>query len=107
MRKKHRNDYNHGKNGYVTGNPRYGKSRGSQKPDRKADRLKAMKLEAVASKPETEEERFDREEAARLDAEYGQGFDPYADCNCGLCSYETYLKEKAEYEAEYPQTPGE
>lgn len=29
MRSKHRNDKNHGKNGYVGGNPRHGKARGS------------------------------------------------------------------------------
>jgi hypothetical protein len=34
MRKKHRNDKNHGKDGWVGGNPRYGKARGSRKGDR-------------------------------------------------------------------------
>lgn len=34
MRGKHRNDQNHGKNGYIGGNPRTGKSRGNFKGER-------------------------------------------------------------------------
>ena len=33
---KHRNDYNHGKSGWVGGNPRFGKHRGSHKGRRAA-----------------------------------------------------------------------
>lgn len=36
MRTKHRNDKNHGKNGWVGGNPRMGKSRGNFKGQRAA-----------------------------------------------------------------------
>lgn len=31
MRKKHRNDKNHGKDGWVGGNPRHGRSRGHRR----------------------------------------------------------------------------
>jgi len=34
MRRKHRNDKNHGKNGWIGGNPRYGKSKGFRKGQR-------------------------------------------------------------------------
>lgn len=49
MRKKNRNDYNHGKDGWVCGNPRYakkkrpGKGSSSQKPDRQKDKQTARK----------------------------------------------------------------
>ena len=33
-RPKHRKDHNHGKNGWVGGNPRYGKSKGFHKAQR-------------------------------------------------------------------------
>ncbi len=33
MRQKHRNDYNHGKHGWIGGNPRYGRSRGHRRGD--------------------------------------------------------------------------
>lgn len=38
MKQKHRNDQNHGKNGWVGGNPRYGKSKGHHKSNRAADK---------------------------------------------------------------------
>lgn len=38
MKTKHRNDYNHGKNGWVGGNPRYGKSKGNWRGGRAADK---------------------------------------------------------------------
>lgn len=38
MRNKHRNDKNHGKNGYVGGNPRYGRKRGFRKSDQPRDK---------------------------------------------------------------------
>jgi hypothetical protein len=38
MRAKHRNDKNHGRNGWVGGNPRYA-GKGFKKGDRPADRL--------------------------------------------------------------------
>lgn len=38
MKKKHKNDQNHGKSGYVGGNPRYGKSRGNFKGQRAASK---------------------------------------------------------------------
>lgn len=38
MKRKHRNDQNHGKNGWVGGNPRYGKSNGHRKGNRAADK---------------------------------------------------------------------
>ncbi len=34
MRPKHRRDYNHGKNGWQAGNPRFGKANGSQRGER-------------------------------------------------------------------------
>ena len=49
MRKKNRNDYNHGKDGWVSGNPRYGKKKrpgkgsASQKPDRAKSNQAARK----------------------------------------------------------------
>jgi hypothetical protein len=41
-RKKHRNDKNHGKNGWVGGNPRYGKSRGHRRGLRAKDKRRIM-----------------------------------------------------------------
>lgn len=38
MTKKHRNDKNHGKDGMIGGNPRYGKSRGNTKGGRVKDK---------------------------------------------------------------------
>jgi len=38
MRTKHRNDMNHGKNGWVGGNPRYGRKRGFRKSDQPRDK---------------------------------------------------------------------
>ena len=43
MRQKHRNDHNHGKSGWVGGNPRYGKKRGFRKGQRAADKAQARK----------------------------------------------------------------
>ena len=43
MRSKHRNDYNHGKNGYVGGNPRSGKAKGNFKGERAKDKTKIKK----------------------------------------------------------------
>jgi len=38
MKKKHPKDGKHGKNGYIGGNPRYGKSRGNFKGERAKDK---------------------------------------------------------------------
>jgi hypothetical protein len=38
VRKKNRNDYNHGKDGWVGGNPRYGRKRGFRKSDQPKDK---------------------------------------------------------------------
>lgn len=52
MRPKNRNDYNHGKDGYCSGNPRYGKKKragkgsSAQKPDRAKDRAQARRAMA-------------------------------------------------------------
>jgi hypothetical protein len=43
MRAKHRNDKNHGKNGWVGGNPRYGKSKGFRKGQRAATKQQERK----------------------------------------------------------------
>lgn len=43
-RRKHRKDYNHGKNGMIGGNPRYGKARGNFK----GGRAKAKKQNETA-----------------------------------------------------------
>jgi len=43
VRSKHRKDYNHGKNGYVCGNPRYGKSVGLHKGARAKNKAIANK----------------------------------------------------------------
>lgn len=37
-RRKHRNDHNHGKNGMIGGNPRYGKAKGNYKGKRAAEK---------------------------------------------------------------------
>ena len=39
MRAKHRNDKKHGKNGWVGGNPRYGKARGFHKGSRAKNKV--------------------------------------------------------------------
>lgn len=44
MRSKHRKDYNHGKNGWVTGNPRYGKAVGSTKASRAKNKALTAKM---------------------------------------------------------------
>jgi len=44
MRSKHRKDYNHGKNGWVVGNPRYGKAVGSTKGSRAKIKVITFKL---------------------------------------------------------------
>lgn len=40
MRKKHRNDYNHGKRGHIGGNPRY-RGKGFQKGDRAKEKARS------------------------------------------------------------------
>lgn len=42
MRTKHRNDQNHGKNGWVGGNPRYA-GKGFKKGDRNKDKAQSRK----------------------------------------------------------------
>ena len=51
MQVKHRNDKNHGKNGWVGGNPRYA-GKGFKKGDRNKDKASARKTmaEAVSSR---------------------------------------------------------
>lgn len=44
MRTKHVNDQNHGKHGYVGGNPRYGKARGNWRGQRAATRFNGRNL---------------------------------------------------------------
>lgn len=39
MRRKHRNDYNHGRDGWIGGNPRYGKHRGHRRGSRAKDKM--------------------------------------------------------------------
>lgn len=46
MRKKHRNDQNHGKNGLIGGNPRYGRRRGHRRGQAPADKRAARKTMA-------------------------------------------------------------
>lgn len=43
MRPKHRKDKNHGRNGWVCGNPRYGKSVGSTKGSRAKNKFRHNK----------------------------------------------------------------
>jgi hypothetical protein len=43
MRLKHRRDQNHGKNGWVGGNPRYGRNRGFRKSDAPKDKVAAAR----------------------------------------------------------------
>ena len=43
MKNKHRNDKNHGKDGWVGGNPRYGRKRGFRKPDAPREKAKCAK----------------------------------------------------------------
>ena len=50
-RRKHHNDHNHGKNGMIGGNPRYGKARGNYKGKRAAvNRLNEYPTSQLESK---------------------------------------------------------
>lgn len=52
MRRKHRNDHNHGKNGMVAGNPRYGKAKGANKGKRAAERVIVNRLKGNNDGPQ-------------------------------------------------------
>lgn len=47
MRKKHRNDHNHGKQGWIGGNPRHGRARGHRRAE--APKLKAQFRKQIRS----------------------------------------------------------
>ncbi len=44
MGPKHRNDYNHGKHGWIGGNPRFGKTRGNFKGKRQGAHRQALRI---------------------------------------------------------------
>lgn len=104
MRQKHRNDYKHVKGGRIGGNARYGKHNGNFKGERASDKFSQREALGLMEREKTEEinEQWDRDQQYMLDVEMGYyESDPYADCDCGLCSPATAARERAEYEAEY------